>query len=204
MSDSAPSDIGVRRASLSDLDVAVDILVESHRDYVWERWALGEARHVTQLRDLYAADLRSVGIPHGEVWMSGDGRSVSVWLHGDRYEALRVDDLTELERVAVAAFGDRLPLIEEVERVIRDCRPRGHWHLATMGTRPSHQRRGLGTAVLGPRLAALDADGEIASLETSEHSNVEFYGRLGFRVVACVDNLPHGAPTTWLMSREPH
>ena len=203
MRDYPSCDSAVRRASLSDLDAAVETLVASHQDYIWERWALGASDRIERLRLVYAADVGRVGIPHGEVWMSDDGCSVAVWLHRDAQAVIRPDDVDHLDRVAAAVFGDRLHLIEEVERMIGERRPRGDWHLSTMGTRPTRQRRGLGSAVLGPRLAALDTEKETATLETSEVSNVEFYGRLGFQVVACLDDLPHGAPVTWVMVREP-
>jgi predicted N-acetyltransferase YhbS len=63
------------------------------------------------------------------------------------------------------------------------------------------QGRGLGTEVLGPRLSALDADGASAVLETSDPRNPGFYERFGFAVVAELDDLPHDAPTTWVMER---
>jgi hypothetical protein len=57
--------------------------------------------------------------------------------------------------------------------------------------------------VLVPRLEALDGAKEVATLETSDVRNVEFYARLGFRVAAHLDTLPHDAPTTWVMVRDP-
>ena len=77
------------------------------------------------------------------------------------------------------------------------------WRLATMGTRPAHRRRGLGSAVLQPMLDRLDRTAETARLETSDSNNVGFYASLGFCVTAELNDLPHDAPTTWIMDRPP-
>lgn len=191
----------VRRVGPADLAAAVAVLVESHLDYVWERWALPGADRRRHLEALFAADLRLLALPRGEVWMTGDGASVAVWMPAATSGELPTAAGAELEAVASAAFGDRLAVVDEVDGLIRRVRPPADWYLATMGTRPEAQGRGLGTAVLGPRLAALDAAGERATLETSDAGNVRFYERLGFEVAAVVDALPHGAPATWVMQR---
>lgn len=195
--------LSIRRAGPGDLAAATDVLVESHLDYVWERWAIPEGDRDARLRAVYEAELGFVAIPHGEVWMTDDGTSVAVWLHRSSYRSVPDDDLAALDRVVSSAFGGRHGVIDEVEREIGRHRPDGDWHLATMGTRPSHQRRGLGTAVLAPRLEALDGAKEVATLETSDVRNVAFYSRLGFRVAAHLETLPHDAPTTWVMVRDP-
>ncbi|HSM65009.1 MAG TPA: hypothetical protein VK860_01755, partial [Ilumatobacteraceae bacterium] len=80
--------------------------------------------------------------------------------------------------------------------------PACDWYLATMGTVPGAQRSGLGTEVLRPRLAELDDATASACLETSDPANLDLYSRFGFEVVAELDDLPSGAPTTWVMQRD--
>ena len=200
MSSALPS---VRRATPADLDVVVDVLVQSHVDYVWEQWALPWPDRAQRLARVYRGDIARLALPEGEVWMTEGGESVAVWLPAGAWSGLDDADRAALEAVAQAEFGDRLALIEAVDAQISAARPASAWHLATMGTRPAHQGRGLGAAVLGPRLVALDQAGETAGLETSEIRNVAFYARLGFEVVAEVATPPHDAPHTWLMQRRP-
>jgi ribosomal protein S18 acetylase RimI-like enzyme len=76
-----------------------------------------------------------------------------------------------------------------------------HWYLATLGTDPAAQGRGLGTAVLAPVLEECDRDGVGAYLESSNESNLDYYSRFGFRVTEEV-RLPRG-PRVWLMWRDP-
>ncbi|MBW1901551.1 MAG: GNAT family N-acetyltransferase [Deltaproteobacteria bacterium] len=76
-----------------------------------------------------------------------------------------------------------------------------HWYLAAIGTEPSHQGQGIGTAILGPILDQCDQSQLPAYLESSKESNIPFYERLGFRVTGELQ-VPDG-PKLWPMLREP-
>ena len=76
-----------------------------------------------------------------------------------------------------------------------------HWYLATLGTEPAAQGRGLGTAVLTPVLEQCDRDGVAAYLECSKERNVDYYARFGFRATGEL-RLPRG-PRVWPMWRDP-
>ncbi len=76
-----------------------------------------------------------------------------------------------------------------------------HMYLAVLGTDPSAQGRGIGSALLAPVLRQCDEDGVPAYLESSKERNVAFYARHGFRVREELP-LPRG-PRMWLMWREP-
>ena len=77
-----------------------------------------------------------------------------------------------------------------------------HWYLATLGTDPEVQGRGIGSALLRPVLEHCDAEGQPAYLESSKEKNLAFYSRHGFEVVKEVP-LPGGGPTIWTMWRDP-
>ena len=76
-----------------------------------------------------------------------------------------------------------------------------HWYLAALGTEPSSQGQGLGSALLGATLERCDRDRRLAYLESSKWSNVPFYQRHGFEVVREL-TLP-GGPPVWPMLRRP-
>jgi ribosomal protein S18 acetylase RimI-like enzyme len=76
-----------------------------------------------------------------------------------------------------------------------------HWYLAILGTDPSAQGQGLGSAMMGPVLDECDHDGVGAYLESSKEQNLDFYGRHGFRVTS-EKKLPRG-PRLWPMWRDP-
>jgi ribosomal protein S18 acetylase RimI-like enzyme len=191
-----------RHATDDDLDTVVRVLAESHVDYAWERWALPWDDRRERLHDLYRTDLQHVALRAGQVWMTDCGRSAAVWIPASVATASDPAATAERDRAAAAAFGERRRIIDRVDGAIGVRRPACDWYLATMGTLPAAQRSGLGTEVLRPHLQVLDDTAASACLETSDRANLAFYGRLGFDVVAELDRLPHGAPTTWVMTRD--
>ena len=70
-----------------------------------------------------------------------------------------------------------------------------------LGTDPSAQGSGLGSAVLAAMLSQCDRDGVSAYLESSKERNVDFYARHGFRVLEEYRLLR--GPLVWLMWRDP-
>jgi GNAT superfamily N-acetyltransferase len=135
--------------------------------------------------------------------MSEDGAAVAVWQSAP---ADPVPDAlsTRMAEVARSVYGARLDLIEQVDVVLHAHRPvEPHHFLGSMGVRPDRQRQGLGSSVLAPVLEELDRTNVPACLETSSAGNVKFYESLGFTVLAFLDELPAGAPTTWVMWRRP-
>jgi GNAT superfamily N-acetyltransferase len=168
---------------------------------VWEQWALTGSRRRERLEAVVRADVELLGIPSGQTWIAGDGAAVAVWQQSP-VEPVEPKVIEQLTRVARAAFGERLTVIEKVESLIRSHRPTApHWFLGTVGTRPERQRQGLGSEVLQPVLDELDRTGMPACLETSSAENVAFYSQLGFEAVAHLEDLPDAAPETWVMWR---
>jgi ribosomal protein S18 acetylase RimI-like enzyme len=76
-----------------------------------------------------------------------------------------------------------------------------HWHVGPVGVEPGLQGRGVGAAVMRLLCDAMDAEGEIAFLETEKPENVVFYRRLGFEVMS---ESHLGDLQTWFMRRAPH
>ena len=70
-----------------------------------------------------------------------------------------------------------------------------------LGTEPSRQGEGLGSAVMQPVLEECDRLEIPAYLETGTERNVAFYTRHGFHV-SDEFRLPKGPPI-WLMWRDP-
>ena len=77
-----------------------------------------------------------------------------------------------------------------------------HWYLAGLGTDPVHQRTGVGTALVTPKLEVCDREGLPAYLESSSEGSKRLYLRHGFEVTQELP-LPPDGPPVWLMWREP-
>lgn len=76
-----------------------------------------------------------------------------------------------------------------------------HWYLATVGTHPTWQGRGLAGRLIRTGLERCDAAGEPAYLEAASEGLVGFYGGLGFQLLTEV-KVP-GGPSFYPMWREP-
>jgi GNAT superfamily N-acetyltransferase len=75
-----------------------------------------------------------------------------------------------------------------------------HIHVGPVGVEPGVQGLGVGAAMLGRIGELLDAEGEVAWLETDKPENVVFYRRHGFDVA--VEERRLGFPI-WFMRRTP-
>jgi GNAT superfamily N-acetyltransferase len=58
-----------------------------------------------------------------------------------------------------------------------------HWYLPMIGVDPAHQGAGIGSALMTEALKAVDRDGLIAYLESSNPKNISLYQRHGFEVI---------------------
>lgn len=58
-----------------------------------------------------------------------------------------------------------------------------HWYLPMIGVDPAHQGAGVGSALMTEGLKAVDRDGLIAYLESSNPKNISLYERHGFEVI---------------------
>jgi ribosomal protein S18 acetylase RimI-like enzyme len=101
-----------------------------------------------------------------------------------------------------SAIGPFLAYGRAVESLRAEAMPGQHWYLAGIGVDPSAQRRGIGTALLEPGLAAATRSGLPAVLLTNNEANLSFYERYGFRVVR-KDETPKGGPQAWAMVKAP-
>jgi GNAT superfamily N-acetyltransferase len=132
------------------------------------------------------------GLTAGAVWLPP-----RKWRLGGR-DQLRV--LPTLVRgISWRYLPSRAAAYQQIERHHPTDPP--HWYLATLGTDPDHQGRGLGSALLADQLARCDAEGWPSYLESSKEANVPFYERHGYAVTETLD-LPDG-PRLWLMWRDP-
>jgi GNAT superfamily N-acetyltransferase len=194
-----------RRAGAADLDAVIETLVDSHLGYIWEVWALsgsaGDRR--ARLTELVRRHVELIAFPHREIWIAADGAAVAIWSEQPEPPVARATR-ERMDDASNAAYGARRALIAEVDVILQARRPDGpHRFLGSMGVSTARQREGLGSAVLRPVLEELDRDEIPACLETSTVGNVAFYGRLGFTVHAHLNDLPGGAPETWVMWRAP-
>ena len=173
---------------------------------MWTRWVIGpdvdgdERR--ARLVALYRLDAGLAGAETQATWLAEDGDAVLAVASWVRPGARLSDDTTALlDREIPALLGDRAPLVSAADTAVSTLRPPPPvWLLAALGTRPAARGRGLAQALVEAGLAAVDAEGAPAVLDTSSEQNVRLYERCGFTVAAEVDP-PGDAPHVWVMVR---
>jgi len=195
----------VRAATSSEFPELARTLARAFADDPVMCWFLPDPHRRQERIEAFFRDLE-LGGPFGrvgEVTTTADLDASAVWLPPERWRLPVLDQLRMLPAmiriVSLRYIGSRLSGFRKVEQ--RHPASPAHWYLATLGTDPSRQGRGLGSALLADKLAHLDAEGIPSYLESSKERNVPFYERHGFVVTDTYD-LPDG-PRLWLMWRDP-
>jgi ribosomal protein S18 acetylase RimI-like enzyme len=194
--------VGARRAGAADVEQLARMLTRAFDDDPVARWACpSQELRPWMLERFHLARTRQM-LRAGEVWMSDGGESAAVWAAPERWKTAVRDDLAVSRAMLHPRLWRRAPLVGYgllgIERHHPPAPP--HWYLATLGTEPATQGRGLGTAALAPVLEECDRDRVGAYLESSKQSNIDYYARFGFRVTREL-RLPRG-PRVWLMWRD--
>ena len=203
MTTGAGTEAGVRRAGAADLPALTGMLTRrSSIDPVARYGCPRDDLRPWMLERFHRARDRQM-LRAGEIWMTPGGESAAVWAAPDAWRSTVADDLAFARAMLRPSLLRRAPLVGwglyGIERRHPPTPP--HWYLATLGTEPSAQGRGLGTAVLMPVLEGCDRDGVAAYLECSKERNVDYYARFGFRTTGEL-RLPRG-PRVWPMWRDP-
>jgi ribosomal protein S18 acetylase RimI-like enzyme len=158
-------------------------------------------RRMQRLGRFFEIQLSHNYLVRGEVLTDADRHSCALWLPPQ----VRPPGLSDVLAQATMPLllGTRFGAARRVARLLATRHPEvPHWYLGPIGTDPSYQRRGLGTALLWHVLRRCDTDRLPAYLESSNEANLSLYGRLGFEVTEELVVPPDG-PRLWLMLRPP-
>lgn len=117
---------------------------------------------------------------NGTAHVTDDFRGGTLWLP----PGITPDDdaLTRLFRNTVAE-PMRSAAFSILEEMGHSHPHEPHWHLAFVGVDPTHQRTGIGAALLRHTLEHIDEQGLHAYLESSNPANIPLYQRHGFEVI---------------------
>ena len=191
-----------RLATAQDVPALSAVLARSFADDPVTTWVFPRSRYDARLRAYFAMYLRRLALRHRLTYTDDDRRGAAIWLPPGAWE-LTPWDIVRTLPTTVAALGLRLPAALRTLLQIERRHPRTpHYYLATLGTDPAHQGKGVGTALIQPVLDLCDAEGVPAYLESSKERNIAFYARHGFAVTETLD-VRGGGPRVWLMWRDP-
>ena len=193
----------VRRATASDVDAMVEQLVRSFGDDpVMHHVFRDPARRTDAMRAYFGTQIRADYLRFGGVYTTDDHMGSAVWGPAGKPLMTGLAGIMTL-RPVIPFVARHLLATLQVINLVESMHPHEpHWYLATLGTDPSVQGKGVGSALLAPVLTHCDRVGLPCYLESSKERNVPFYSRHGFTVVKEV-TLPAGGPSIWTMWREP-
>jgi GNAT superfamily N-acetyltransferase len=194
----------LRRATVADVPELARMLARAFLDDPVAEWSCRpDALRPAVLERFHATRLHQL-LPDREVWTTPERTCAAMWAPPGCWKTTARQDAALARCLLHPLLIARVPVIATgllgIER--RHPRQPPHWYLAVLGTDPSVQGKGLGSAVLQQVLEQRDRDGIGAYLESSKERNVDFYARHGFRVTAEL-RLPRG-PRVWPMWRDAH
>ncbi|MEA2347240.1 MAG: hypothetical protein QOG62_1027 [Thermoleophilaceae bacterium] len=188
----------VRRATRADRSALAPMLARAFHDDPVISWVTPDDRaRPARASKMFGLHLDRL-LPFGEVYVDEQMRAAALWAPPGEWRWPPFAGM----RLLLTAGLRAIPRITAGFTTIERAHPKKpHYYLAVLGTDPSAQGQGLGSAVLAPILQMCDADGVGAYLESSKEKNIAFYSRHGFKVTRWID-MP-GGPRVFLMWREP-
>jgi GNAT superfamily N-acetyltransferase len=190
----------VRPATAADVPQLAQTLTRAFHDDPVVNYLVKPEKHAKNA-PFFFRSTATRDLTHGEVWTTDDLAGGALWAAPGEWR-LGGTELLRSFPMVLRTFGTALPRALRVLSMIEKVHPKEpHWYLGVLGTDPSQQGKGIGSALMQPVLDKCDREGLPAYLESSKDRNVPFYARHGFEVTQEV-TIPNG-PKVWCMWREP-
>jgi len=199
----AASATQLRRVTRDDVPALAGVLARAFLDDPVAGWAFRvDSLRLKALERFQGTRMLQL-VGEQEVWTDGELRCAALWAPPGRWKMSVREVVAMLPAFMHPRLIGRMPRAAIGWEKLEQHHPHDppHWYLAVLGTDPSAQGHGLGSAVMGPVLERCDQDGVGAYLESSKESNIAFYSRHGFQVTEEIRLLR--GPPMWKMWRDP-
>jgi ribosomal protein S18 acetylase RimI-like enzyme len=191
--------VSIVRADAAEAREIAELIAVAFHPLAVARWLVPDPARRAEVLPANFRIFVDHALAHGEVHVTTDRSAAAVWFprNGDPIP----DPVAYSQRVA-AACGENTERFFHLDGLFDKHHPdQPHHHLAFLAVHPTHQRRGLGTALLAHHHARLDKAGIAAYLEASSEAARDLYTRHGYQVREPF-HLPNSTPT-WPMWRPP-
>ncbi len=173
-------DMIIKPVSLADQARTIGILTLAFSTDPMARWSLPDpAKYLATFPSLAKA-FGGNAFEGGTAYEANDFAGAALWLppgaRSDEESLMRLFNENTSEDIK----EDMQRIFEQMEK-FHPTEP--HWYLPMIGVDPASQGRGIGAALMTEALRAVDRDGRIAYLESSNPKNIPLYQRHGFEVV---------------------
>ena len=144
------------------------------------RWSLPDPAKYLAVFPSMARAFGGSAFERGTSYVADGFAGTALWLppgiEPDEKSLMRL-----LDENAPYDIKDDMPGIFEQMEKFHPTEP--HWYLPLIGVDPVYQGTGVGSALMTEALKAVDRDGLIAYLESSNPRNISLYERHGFEVI---------------------
>ena len=175
----------IRIAQASDEVGAIDALTLAFSIDPMVRWSVPDATKYLAIFPSIAKAFGGSTFEGNTAYVADGLAGAALWLPpGARSDE---ESLTRLfdENVEKEVKRDLPGIFEQMEK-FRPTEP--HWYLPMIGVDPAWQGAGVGSALMREALKAVDRDGLIAYLESSNPRNISLYERHGFEVIGKIQS----------------
>lgn len=170
----------IKRASAEDKTGAIAVLTLAFSIDPMARWSLPDpVKYWTTFSSITEA-FGGSAFGQGSAYIADGFIGAALWLPpgvgSDEESLMRLFD----ENTEDDIKEDMHEVFEQMEK-FHPTEP--HWYLPMIGVDPMHQGAGIGSALMTEALKAVDLDGSVAYLESSNPRNISLYQRYGFEVI---------------------
>jgi GNAT superfamily N-acetyltransferase len=147
----------------------------------------------------FKTTMRALAPFDGVYTTAGTVNGIAAWVPpGVKEEALVWEGQAGLE-----AYKRYVEAVSYLGPLRQSAMPGPFWYLSWLAVAPTHQGKGLGSALLAPGLEVADQQRLPCYLETFVEKNLLFYQRHGFEMISAQIE-PESKLPFWTMRREPH
>ena len=170
----------IKKAFLPDQVGAIGVLTLAFSGDPMARWSLPDpAKYLATFASIAKA-FGGIAFEKGTAYIANGFTGAALWLPPGA-----VPDEESLRRLFDENTNDDIKedmrgIFEQMEK-FHPTEP--HWYLPLIGVDPVYQGTGVGSALMTEALKAVDRDGLIAYLESSNPRNISLYERHGFEVI---------------------
>lgn len=170
----------VKTAFASDQAGTLGVLTLAFSVDPMARWSLPDPAKYLTAFPLIAKAFGGSAFRNGTAYISNDLTGAALWLppgaKSDEESLMKLFGENTDDNIK----EDMQVIFEQMEK-FHPTEP--HWYLPMIGVDPAHQGAGVGSALMTEALKAVDRDGTIAYLESSNPRNITLYQRYGFEVI---------------------
>ena len=172
--------MAIKTATPSDQDGAIGVLTLAFSSDPMARWSMSDPAKYLAVFPKLAKAFGGGAFEKGTAYIADRFTGAALWLppgaKSDEEALKKIFD----ENTGNSIKEDMQVIFEQMEK-FHPTEP--HWFLPMIGVDPSQQGSGIGSALMTEALKAVDRDGVIAYLESSNPKNLTLYQRHGFEVI---------------------